>query len=40
MRSVYYKKYNHPKECLIQNGVSNDDLYRLIRGLSKNTSQL
>lgn len=39
MRSVFYKKYNHPKECLIQNGVVNDDLYRMMRGLTKNTTQ-
>lgn len=37
MRTVFYKKYNHPMECLIQNGLINDDLYRIIRGLSKNT---
>lgn len=38
LRTVYFKKYNHPKETLIQNGIVNDDLQRIIRGLTKNTT--
>lgn len=39
LRTVYFIKYNHPKETLIQNGIFNDDLLRIIRGLTKNTTK-
>jgi intraflagellar transport protein 52 len=35
IRTVYYKKYFHPKECFVSHGVINNEIVRVARGQPK-----
>jgi len=35
IRTVFSKKYFHPKECHVQNGVANNEIVRISKGKPK-----